>query len=196
MLFQRSLLLFILVIIHVTLSGQTVSLEDYSDRMMEINRTGMYILGSWAVSNIAIGTAGYFRGSGSNKYFHQMNLFWNTVNLGIASFSLLSAQDQSTSLVDILNRQLILEKAFLFNTALDVAYVTGGFYLIERSKNITKNMARLKGYGQSVILQGAFLFSFDLVMYLLHHRHYNLNLVPYLSPEKGLITGLTLHINF
>ncbi len=29
----------------------------------------------------------------------------------------------------------------------------------------------LKGYGQSLILQGGFLFLFDGAMYLLHHKH-------------------------
>jgi hypothetical protein len=44
----------------------------------------------------------------------------------------------------------------------------GGAYLIERSKNTVENPERLKGFGRSIILQGSFLFAFDLATYLVH----------------------------
>ena len=51
----------------------------------------------------------------------------------------------------------------LFNAGLDVGYMATGAYLWERG--IRKDSRGLKGYGQSLILQGGFLFTFDLIMY-------------------------------
>jgi len=56
-------------------------------------------------------------------------------------------------------------KILLLNAGLDVGYVLGGLYLTERAKNLSKGQNMLKGYGQSIMLQGAFLFVFDLVLY-------------------------------
>jgi hypothetical protein len=43
--------------------------------------------------------------------------------------------------------------------------MAAGFYLRERAKTDTKNHDMLKGYGSALILQGAFLFVFDLALY-------------------------------
>jgi hypothetical protein len=43
--------------------------------------------------------------------------------------------------------------------------MAAGFYLRERAKTATKNQDMLKGYGSALILQGAFLFVFDLALY-------------------------------
>jgi len=40
----------------------------------------------------------------------------------------------------------------------------GGLYMIERSKNVTENSERWKGFGKSILMQGAFLFAFDVAM--------------------------------
>ncbi|MDV7397852.1 hypothetical protein RZS08_41005, partial [Arthrospira platensis SPKY1] len=60
-----------------------------------------------------------------------------------------------------------MQKILLFNAGLDVGYMLGGAYLIERAKNtpLDKNPDRLKGFGQSIVMQGAFLFLFDLGTY-------------------------------
>jgi hypothetical protein len=48
----------------------------------------MYVLGGWAVVNNSSGAIGWANSNSSAKYLHQMNLFWNTVNPGIAGFVL------------------------------------------------------------------------------------------------------------
>jgi hypothetical protein len=53
---------------------------------------------------------------------------------------------------------------------LDLAYIAGGFYLMERAKNTTNRPERLKGYGKSVILQGSFLFVFDIILHTVHSK--------------------------
>ena len=45
----------------------------------------MLSLGSWASANIVGSGIGWARSySEENKYFHQMNVMWNLVNLGLA----------------------------------------------------------------------------------------------------------------
>ncbi len=48
---------------------------EFYTKHLQTQNTGMYILGSWAVANIATGAYGWSRFEGDTKYFHQMNLF-------------------------------------------------------------------------------------------------------------------------
>lgn len=133
----------------------------------------MLILGGWAVGNIAIGSIMMGNRSGEDRYFHQMNAAWNTINLGIATlgyFSAMKAEPAGFSLYQSIQEQYQLQKILLLNTGLDVGYVIGGLYLIERSKTAENKPDRLKGFGRSIIIQGSFLLVFDLVNYFLHAK--------------------------
>ncbi|MEM6772367.1 MAG: hypothetical protein AAF597_17455, partial [Bacteroidota bacterium] len=72
--------------------------QDFSSTLLEFNQqqmthqqTAMLTLGGWAVLNIGAGLALRSGSSGVSREFHTMNALWNTVNLGIAGFGLLSA---------------------------------------------------------------------------------------------------------
>jgi len=52
---------------------------------------------------------------------------------------------------------------------LDIAYMAGGMYLKERGFRLNKD--RFIGFGKSIIFQGAFLFTFDAMMYTFHAVH-------------------------
>ncbi|QCK15121.1 DUF6992 family protein [Mangrovivirga cuniculi] len=160
-------------------NSDDISLPDlasYNKERNKINQTGMIILSSWAVSNIAI-NGGILLGSDSfskeNKYFMQMNIYWNAVNLVIGGFGLYSAinGNNNLSLANSITEQSSIEKILLLNTGLDVAYIAGGFWLREKGKNSSKNPERWKGFGKSLILQGGFLLGFDLVLYFIHSNH-------------------------
>ena len=190
-----SLLLLSLCLVPLTAQSQE-PLESYYHDLVQRNRYGMMALGTWAAANMFTGAAGYYRGTGANRYFHQMNFFWNVVNMGIASTALFQTTPDPLTFAGVLQAQSTFEKLFLFNGALDVAYMTGGLYLTERAKRVTKHADRLRGYGRSVILQGAFLFAFDLTMYFWQHHHYKLDLLPLIN-QMGLPGGgLTLHLTF
>jgi hypothetical protein len=83
------------------------------------------------------------------------------------------------------------------NAGLDVAYVMTGFFLIEKGKNSANNADRLKGFGYSLILQGGFLFAFDLIMYFTHSHNADLMLYPVIDGiySDNLGIGLTLNFN-
>jgi hypothetical protein len=53
-----------------------------------------------------------------------------------------------------------LRRVLLFNAALDVLYVLGGF-IFARTKGATDE--KLRGQGWGIVLQGLFLFKFDLI---------------------------------
>jgi hypothetical protein len=149
-------------------------LESFNAERLQINKTGMTILGTWAVSNMLIGGVQSFRTTGATQSFHQMNVGWNAVNLAIAGFGLYSALTTAptSDLWSSINAQKSIETTLLFNAGLDVGYMLGGLYLIERSKRGGENADRLLGFGRSVVLQGAFLFAFDVVMAVVHQKHW------------------------
>ncbi|MCF8338450.1 MAG: hypothetical protein K9I74_10770 [Bacteroidales bacterium] len=147
--------------------GDDKVIETNMDRL-SLQKTGMITLGSWAIGNIAVGSIRMGQTTGSQYRFHQMNVFWNLVNLGIAAggyYGAATADPASFTAIETLKEYHSFNKILLLNAGLDVGYVLGGLYLSERSKNVSKRQNMLKGYGQSIMLQGGFLFVFDLVLY-------------------------------
>ena len=147
-----------------------VSLEFFDFTRMAYNRQGMYVLGSWALLNLCVGVVGAFKSKGQIQAFHQMNAYWNLVNLGIAGFGLWQARQGSLviNFWEILNAQQQIEKVLLFNAALDLAYLSFGFFLIERGRRLVKD--NWIGFGKSILLQGAFLLLFDVILYGFQHQ--------------------------
>ena len=164
----KSIILFSILIM---ISCYTFAQDDYTEffkRSIMTNSTGMAVLGGWAIGNITLGAYGWAQYSGQQKYFNQMNLFWNTVNLSIAGFALYKNYHAVASLFDaqeILARHLQTEKILLINSALDIGYIGTGFLLRHLSTRSDQRSELLNGYGKSLILQGGFLFVFDLCLY-------------------------------
>ncbi|MCU0344164.1 MAG: hypothetical protein MUF28_10145 [Ignavibacterium sp.] len=171
------------------------SLSSFHQNRMKINETAMLVLGGWAAGNILIGTYGNFKASGEAKYFHQFNAAWNIVNLGIAAFGYLNAVNSdpaSMTNVEIIKDYNSLQSFLLLNAGLDVAYIATGFYLKERSKN-SSSSERLRGYGNSLLLQGGFLLAFDIALYFIHQNNADINLYPHL--ESFLSGGAGIGVN-
>ena len=163
----------ILLFLNVNIQAQEPYVDFYGESL-GINNIGMAVLGGWALANISVGTYGWIKQTGQRAYFHQMNLFWNTVNLsiaGIALYSNLSSDFGLLSAEEMLAKQLKTQRIFLINAGLDVGYVATGFILKHLADRYPKNELRLIGYGNSVIMQGTFLFVFDMVMYLIQRNH-------------------------
>lgn len=156
------------------LMGQDAALLDFNTQRLQINRTAMTVLGGWAIGNLASGALLTGQKTGKAKYFHQMNLGWGAINLGIAGFAYYNAVKTDPAAFDLLGsfkEQEKITRILLFNAGLDIGYIMGGAYLRERAKNTTKNPERLAGFGESIMLQGAFLFVFDLAVFWIHHQH-------------------------
>jgi len=164
-------------------------LAGFNAERLCISRVGMAVLGSWAVGNLGLGALRVGQVEGEDKYFHQMNMYWNAVNLTLASFGYYSAattDDSTLSTFASLQAHYSTEKILLFNAGLDVAYVMGGLYLLERGNNreAGSNRDQFRGFGHSVIVQGVFLLLFDVALYLVQHHH--------LKHARALFEHLTL----
>lgn len=152
------------LIISLPVLGQELpDFEAFNQTRLEYNRQGMLILGAWAFLNLFLGSIASFRTSGQKQAFHQMNAYWNVVNLGIAGFGFWQAsQAVALNFWEILAAQQQIEKVLLFNSALDLGYLAIGLLLIERGRRLEKE--RWIGFGKSILLQGAFLLLFDGIL--------------------------------
>ena len=176
-------------------NDSSLHLQNFQMERKDINETAMLVLGGWAVGNILVGTYGNFKVTGEAKYFHQFNAMWNVVNLGIAAFGYFNAVNSDPS--SMTNLEIIkdfnsLQNFLLLNAGLDVAYIATGLYLKERSKN-SSSAERLRGYGNSLLLQGGFLLLFDVSLFFIHQNNANINLYPHL--ESFLAGGAGIGIN-
>jgi len=175
-----------------SLFAQTMDLQHFNEIRLNKTKTAMSVLGTWAVGNIAVGSILASKKTGEDKAFYQMNAMWNGVNLTLAGFGLYSAittDPSSFGLYETFNEQQKLQKILLFNAGLDIAYMAGGLYLREKGKNTLdfEKSTKHRGWGKSILLQGAFLFVFDLGTYFTLSKD-NVEL-------KTLIEGLSFNGN-
>jgi len=171
---SRFVWLMLLLLMASSVAWGQLSASSFYEKSLKINNAGMVVLGSWALANISVGAYGWSRYSGQQMYFHQMNLFWNTVNLaiaGIALYSNLTSDHALWTTDEVLAKQLKTQRLFLINAGLDILYMGTAVALRNLAPRYPKHQERLTGYGNSVLIQGAFLFLFDLVWFGLQRGH-------------------------
>ena len=168
---MRKALLFIGLLLCKSTFGQVT---DFQKEFNSINENLMLGLGSYAVANFAISGVGYF--SSEDEYsrrFHEMNVMWNTVNMGLALPGYIKARrgGQPMTRAEMLKAQKKTESIFLINDVLDLGYIATGIWMREVAPNQLDQEDLFKGYGNSLILQGSFLLAFDAVAYYIHQNH-------------------------
>lgn len=130
---------------------------------------GMSTLLGWGLANTVGGAVGRFTTNDRRmQAFWEMNLGWGLVNSGLAIASLLGDHADAETRASLglsLESASDLSAIFWLNTGLDVAWMAIGGWLWDRGR--LKDDPRSVGFGQSMLIQGAFLFGFDLVMGLL-----------------------------
>ncbi|PWH84657.1 DUF6992 family protein [Brumimicrobium oceani] len=154
--------------------SQLKSNTEFNKDRLRINKTGMLVLSSWAAANITIGSIGWATTEGESQYFHQMNVFWNIVNLGIAVPGLFTSNATNAKKVspgELINKQYSTEQIYLINNGLNMLYIGSGALLQSITEKNQKNYSRFKGYGNALLLQGGFLLIFDTFQYLRHRNH-------------------------
>ena len=155
-------------------SQSQADLNAYNRQRNKITKNGMKVLGGWSAANVIYSAVATGQSTGTTRYFHQMNVMWGGINLGLAALGYLGTKNKDgMNLVQSLKQQAGLEKTYMFNAGLDVAYIASGLYLKERSRTRIKieNRQKEKGYGESIILQGAALLLLDGVMFTVHNFH-------------------------
>ena len=157
---------------HFSVFSQQTTLDQFNVERQKISKNGVKGLVIYSAANIIYSSIMTSDSKGSNKYFYKMNTIWSGITLGLVGIGIATAKKEgSISYAESLKKQSSIEKIFLFNAGLDLAYIDGGAYLKERSKLTGGNSSdRKKGYGESIMLQGSVLLLFDGVMYFLHNK--------------------------
>ena len=169
---MKHFLLLVMLFIGTSLSAQQNLQDSMAMKRVQVNKTNMYVLGSWGTANIITGAIAAGNTSGQDHYFHQMNMYWGIANLGIAAMGLLSTKKELAgphSFESNLKEQHKIETIIAINGGLDLAYIATGAYLKERGQRLGKD--DLKGYGNSLFLQGGFLLAFDVFQYIRHRKN-------------------------
>ena len=170
----------IILILCVVLGAKSLYAQHFNDSIaysrLRLNDYAMQTLGTFAVANIASGFILANNTNGEAKYFWRMNAYWNLANLGIAGLNLLQSHlmpAKRYSFSENFKEQQKIEKTYVLNLGLDAGYITTGILLRSKGKIATdiNNQYQLKGYGSSIILQGALLGVMDIVMLSLHHKN-------------------------
>ncbi len=135
----------------------------------------MTVLSGWGAANVLAGGVGALVSDDEElRQFHLMNAGWGAINLGLGLLGRRSAtadRRASHPLDEAYADLRRTEKILLFNAGLDVAYIAGGAYLLQRAKlDGVDDPERLRGFGKSIVLQGAALMAFDLLAYRHLHR--------------------------
>ena len=125
---------------------------------------GMAVLSFWSVTNIYLWRKNKSQKASLKYYFWQMNGLWNIINLIIAVVASVIISANITSFNTNTSLQSLQIKIIAANILLDLFYVAIGLILELRGKKNTN--IRLRGYGESIQLQGAFLFCFDSMLAL------------------------------
>lgn len=187
-----------LSIILISLHSTAQSLEQFNKERILSDKRLMVGLGSWATSNFIVSGIGWETvPTGEAHYFHQMNVLWNTVNIGLAIPGYLKAKKANATLTfaETIRTQYKTEKIFLINSGLDIGYMAGGLLLRSAAKTNMSKHDQFNGYGSSLLLQGGFLFVFDIVAYSIHNLHAKKSLEPIMNKIEMSSTGLGLQWN-
>lgn len=202
---MQNLYVFLLIVVFSSqLSAQALNepmldsiLIDVQHRQTNYSKMAMTSLTGWAAGNMISGGIMMSNTSGQEKYFHQMNLCWNIVNLGIGIPGLIGTfKDKQMSFEETFKYQKKLENIYMFNAGLDVAYVATGWGLNNFGKTKEGEIGdRLKGYGNSLVLQGTYLFIHDIIM-IAFYKSNNKRLDVIWKNVTIQPTGLGVRINF
>ena len=106
--------------------------QEFNQQRHEMDKRLMLGLGSWASLNLVGSGIGWAVSTNeSTKYFHQMNVMWNAVNLGLSIPAYIKAHrgNNRLSFFETMNDQRKTETVFLINAGLDLAYISSGLLL-------------------------------------------------------------------
>ena len=116
-------------------------------------------LGSYALANFALSGIGYVTSEDEySRRFHEMNVMWNTVNIGLALPGYIKARrgGRPMSVAEILKAQKKTESIFLINNLLDVGYIAAGIWMREVAPNQLDQEELLEGTAIASFFRGHF----------------------------------------
>ncbi len=165
---KKFLYLLLFLLFAFTAFAQTNNATAFNLRQADTLKIGMLILGSWALLHIIYGSFRLMKATRSKRFLHQMNIYFNIVNICIAGAALyfILTDTATRTLAESVRQHLWYIKIFYLSMGLDLGFMVMGAYLQEKSRNSPK-MEQYLGWGKSLVLQGLFLFLLDLALTIL-----------------------------
>lgn len=99
-------------------------------------------------------------------HFGAMSAGWGAVNVGIATVGLLAMNDPPTTSSAVLSAERQFHDILLFNLGLNVGYSAVGATMLGAGYWGVSNAGRWRGFGTSLILQGAGLLVLDGIAFV------------------------------
>lgn len=171
------LILFLSIISFSFCLAQQDDLDAINNTRYQHTLNGMIAFSAWTGANLTAGTIGVLTTKGELQHFFEMNIYFNLINLGIAVPGLISAikaKRTGLSFEQSVKEVQKVKTLYLVNAALDLTYITAGFLFREVGRNNRHSpqlQNRLRGYGNSFIVQGGFLFLYDLIAFGIHAKN-------------------------
>jgi len=171
---KKTILLVIISVIFLSLrsTGQADSIF-LKEKFYRVQQQSLFMLSGWSVLNIGISpmiSSNLRNPTNQIDHFHRTNFYWNFLNLGIAGFShysVLKKSKENWTVSELATQKHKVQKAITVNMGLDLLYVFGGFALKYASnRNGNLDAAAYHGNGNSLILQGGYLFLYDAIFVL------------------------------
>ena len=101
-------IIFLLVLISASFNGhaQKTDLVMFEKERVRYSKNAMLVLGGWSVANIVGSGIATNTRNKEMRYFHQMNVMWGGINLGIAALGYLGTKNKAgMSLIESLKKQ-------------------------------------------------------------------------------------------
>lgn len=144
----------------------TASVQSLSAELNAARRAHLWRVAAWGGVNVAGGLA-LVLASDRNRQsarwaFGAMSAGWGAVNVGIAAVGLATAPAEALTSYDAaLSAERTFHDVLLLNLGLNVAYAGVGATMLAAGYRDVGNAADWRGYGTSLILQGAGLLVLD-----------------------------------
>ena len=149
-----------------TAAPRTDSLvQVHFQQLQAAERAHLWRVAGWGGANALGGLALVWASSRSSTstrwHFGAMSAGWGVVNVGIAAGGLLASGSPPAEPSALLEAERQFHDILLFNLGLNVAYSAVGATMLGASYYGIDNIGRWRGFGGSLVLQGAGLLVLD-----------------------------------
>lgn len=145
--------------------------DSVNIRHNTISGGAVTVLTGWSLASLATGLVGQNNSDGEVRQFHKRNVLFGAINLGLSGLAILRMRTEASrgyTPAETFKRTAATQKVLLFNAGLDLAYLGYALYTRERAYRYTGDKRdRLRGTGNSLLVQGGFLTVLDFVQYFL-----------------------------
>ena len=139
--------------------------QVHSQQLQAAERAHLWRVAGWgganALGGLALVWASSRSGTSTQWHFGAMSAGWGVVNVGIAAGGLLASGPPPAEPGALLEAERQFHDILLFNLGLNVAYSAVGATMLGASYYGIDNIGRWRGFGASLVLQGAGLLVLD-----------------------------------